>query len=250
MTTESAGSDPTRGLELLWGAATGPRRGPKPGLDLARIVRAAMDVADHDGLQAVSMRRVATELDVGTATLYTYVPGRTELLALMLDTVAGYSTLPHTFPGDWRARFEAWAHEDWEIFSRHPWTVELVSNRLLPGPNMFAWQDSALRVLADTGLSEAEKVASIQTLDSYVRGTVWSTAEVGDRAGEGADVSDADWLARRNVALAKLVDFSRYPALLQALGAGVDLQGAQTFELGLARILDGIEALIKRHLGW
>lgn len=236
-------TDPTRALELLWAPRDRPRRGPKPGLDLDRIVQAAIAVADREDLQALSMRRVAAELGVGTASLYTYVPGRDELIALMLDTVAGYSTLPHTMPGNWRAKLEAWAREDWAEFHRHPWVPYVVSGRLVPGPNALAWYDSALRVLGDTGLSEAEKAAVIDTIDGYVRGLAWASAN-SIRAERTTGVSDAIWDARRAAAMAKLVDFERYPALARALVAGVSPGSTDTFEIGLQRVLDGIEALI------
>lgn len=236
-------ADPTRALELLWAARGRRRRGPKPGLDLDRIVHAAIAVADREDLPALSMRRVAEQLGVGTASLYTYVPGRYELIALMLDTIAGYSTLPHTMPGNWRARFEAWAREDWAEFHRHPWVPQVVSGRVIPGPNLLAWYDSALRVLADTGLSETEKVAVIATIDGYVRGLAWSSAD-SIRAERTSGVSDVAWGARRDAVMEKLVDFERYPALVRALVTGAAPGPTDAFEIGLQLVLDGVEALI------
>ena len=90
MSPEYAGrGDPRRSLDLLWGDAPRPSRGPKPGLDVATIVAAAIALADADGLDGLSMRRVAERLGVGTMSLYTYVPSKAELLDLMLDTVYG-----------------------------------------------------------------------------------------------------------------------------------------------------------------
>ncbi|MCI2418865.1 TetR/AcrR family transcriptional regulator [Saccharopolyspora sp. K220] len=229
-------TDPSRALALLWGVRDRPRRGPRPALDVDRIVRAAIDIADREGVTALSMRRVATELGVGTASLYTYVPGRAELIALMLDAVAGYSSLPHTLPGDWRAKFQTWAREDWAEFHRHPWVLQVVSGRVLPGPNLLAWYDSTLRVLAETGLSEQEKLAVIETLDGFVRGTAWTSVDRG--------AGDTAWAAKRDEALAELVNFDDYPALARALLAGADPSAAETFELGLQRVLDGIATLI------
>lgn len=236
--------DPRRTLALLWGSAPERRRpGPKPGLDRERIVRAGIEIADREGVAALTMRRVAAELAVGTASLYTYVPARQELVALMLDSVAGNSSLPHTFPGDWREKFEAWAHEDWAEYHRHPWVLQLTAGRVLPGPNLLAWYDSALRVLADTGLSEPEKVAAIETLDSYLRGLAWSSVEEASAEAAGG-LSTETWNAQRASAMASLVDFSRYPALTRMLQAGVLPYGTDTFELGLRHVLDGIARLI------
>ena len=99
--TQSGGSgNPRRGLELLWRAHQTPTRGPKPRLDLDQIVKAAMDVADADGLATLSMRKVAEQLNVGTMSLYTYVPGKAELIDLMFDqAVAGPN---EHVEGSWR----------------------------------------------------------------------------------------------------------------------------------------------------
>src|SRR4051794_5684360 len=81
VTTEFSGTgDPRRTIELMWGAPGSPRRGPKPKITAEMIVQAAVAVADAEGLAALSMRRVADELDVAAMSLYTYVPGKAELL--------------------------------------------------------------------------------------------------------------------------------------------------------------------------
>ncbi|MBK3547134.1 TetR/AcrR family transcriptional regulator, partial [Streptomyces sp. MBT60] len=87
--------DIARSLELLWGTGERPSRGPKPGLTLDRIVTAAVAVADAEGLAAVSMRRLSTELGTGTMSLYRYVPGKSELLDLMFDRVLGEPFADH-----------------------------------------------------------------------------------------------------------------------------------------------------------
>src|ERR1700754_3557298 len=105
--TEYGGSGgPQRSLELLWRRQQPPTRGPKQRLDLDEIVRAAIEVADADGLSALSMRKVAERLGVGTMSLYTYVPGKAELVDVMLDTVCGEVGMPEDVPGGWRGRLE------------------------------------------------------------------------------------------------------------------------------------------------
>lgn len=235
--------DPRRTVALLWGAPARTRPGPKPALDLDRIVRTAIEIADRDGVSALVMRRVAAELGVGTASLYTYVPRRQDLIALMLDEVAGYGSLPHTFPGGWRDQLEAWAKEDWAAYHEHPWMVQVATDRMLPGPNLLTWYDSALTVLADTGLTELEKVAAIETVDGFLRGMAWASAG-SDALERNTELTDEDWEARRTSAMAELVDFTRFPALLRSLQAGVVPRAKDTFELGLQRVLDGIEALV------
>lgn len=118
MTTEySGGGDPQRTLELLWGTQKNPSRGPRPGLSTAQIVGAAITIADSDGLGALSMRRVAEQLGVGTMSLYTYVPGKAELLDVMLDSVFGEQTFAGALPADWRAALELRAQADWALYS-------------------------------------------------------------------------------------------------------------------------------------
>src|SRR5712691_3973914 len=116
MTTEYSGrGDPVRSLELLWGTRERPSRGPKPGLTLEKIVRAAIEVADAEGLAALSMRRVADQLGFTTMALYRHVPGKADLLDVMLDTVAGERTPLDDVAGGWRAKLESAARQDWAL---------------------------------------------------------------------------------------------------------------------------------------
>ncbi|CAL9487389.1 hypothetical protein SUDANB95_03146 [Actinosynnema sp. ALI-1.44] len=226
-----------RALELLWLDGRRPARGPQRGLTLDRVVRAAIEVVEADGLAALSMRRVAQHLGVGTASLYTYVPGKTELEALMLDAVGADDPLPHERPGDWRAKLEGWARADWIGFRAHPWVLQLANQAPAPGPNLLRWIDSALRVFDGTGLSEAEKMAAVESVDAYVRGL----------ARQHLDQPEPD--PEQDRLLVELVDFTRYPHLLRALRAGVRPWSGDQFEFGLQRLLDGIEALIDTRSG-
>ena len=102
----SGGGDPKRTMALLWGIGKKPTRGPKPGLSVGRIVGAAIEVADAEGLAALSMRRVADRLGIGTMSLYTYVPGKAELIDVMLDTVLGEVAESGDVEPGWRAGLE------------------------------------------------------------------------------------------------------------------------------------------------
>ena len=138
------GGDPERTLRLLWRDTAEPARGPQPGLSVDRVVAAAVAVADAEGLAAVSMRRVAQRLEVGTMTLYTYVPGKAELVALMQDAVYAEVVAP-VQGADWRARLWRVAWNNWELYHRHPWLLEAVTGRPLLGPNETAKYDAELR---------------------------------------------------------------------------------------------------------
>ncbi|MBJ3812798.1 TetR/AcrR family transcriptional regulator C-terminal domain-containing protein [Streptomyces flavofungini] len=249
-----------RALALLWGRDTRGSRGPARGLTLDRIVEAAIEVAEREGPAAMSLRRVAARLDVGVASLYTYVPGRAELEALMLDAVAIGRTLPHELPGDWRAKLTALAHDDWREIRRHPWVLELGAAEQVPGPNMLRWLDSALRIFDGTGLSETEKLSAIETVDAYVRGLGRlrgpepRRADIASGTGSEADhdhdpgaEAGSEDTRERDQALGRLVDFDRYPALRRALAAGGTPYSGTPFEFGLERLLDGIEQLVLRR---
>ncbi|MFC4565062.1 TetR/AcrR family transcriptional regulator [Nocardiopsis mangrovi] len=241
---ENTGTDPTRALELLWGTRERPSRGPRQGLTLDRIVDAAIAIADSDGLAALSMRKVAARLEVGTATLYTYVPGKTELYALMLDKIVGSGALPHTLPGDWRERFERQAREDWRDFREHPWVLRLASDRPVPGPNTLAWFDSAVRTLDGTGLTGPEKATVVEVVDGYVRGLARTSLDASE-AERRSGVSEGTWTSLTDGFLARHVDFSRYPHLAGATMASGMPGPEEIFEFGLQRLLDGIEEIIR-----
>ncbi|KIH97146.1 hypothetical protein LP52_20720 [Streptomonospora alba] len=240
--------DPTRALKLLWGVdEPNSSRGPRPGLSRERVVQAAIEVAEIAGVNGLSMRRVAQHLKVGTASLYTYVPGKPELLALMLDAVVGQGPLPHTLPGGWRERLEAVARSDWQGFRRSPWLLRLASERPLPGPNLLAWFDSALYVLEGTGLTRAESLTVIESLDGLVRGMARNAVDAA--SGEGPGDRAQAWRVARDVFLEEYVDFSRYPRFAEAAGAATPPGPDEIFEFGLRRMLDGVEALIRERSG-
>ncbi|KOX23201.1 hypothetical protein ADK67_21470 [Saccharothrix sp. NRRL B-16348] len=225
-----------RVLELLWKDARRPARGPRRGLTMERIVAAAIRIAETEGLAALSMRRVAVELGVGTASLYTYLPGKAELEALMADSIGADDPLPDDWPGDWRAKLEAWARNDHEGYRKHPWVLQLVATVAAPGPNLLRWMDSALRVLEGTGLTEAEKMAVVESVDAYVRGQARLSLDTRELS--------ADEVRERDAALGELVDFRPYPALVATVRAGVSPYAGDQFEFGLRLLLDGVETLI------
>ncbi|MFW5418125.1 TetR/AcrR family transcriptional regulator C-terminal domain-containing protein [Nocardiopsis sp. CNT-189] len=240
--SERQTSDPTAALRLLWGEGPQPRRGPRRGLELGRIVAAAVELADEEGERGLSMRGVASRLGIGTASLYTYVPSRTELTALMLDAVIGEAPMPEDLPGTWREKIEAWARGDWAMFRARPWALRLVERALL-GPNLLAWYESALRALSENGLSPVENASVIESVDAYVQGVARLTADQEENLADGAE----PWDARHRAYIARRVDFSAYPLWAEA-AAGDALGGpADHFESGLRMLLDGVEAEVRRR---
>lgn len=256
MTMDYTGrGDPARTMALLWGAQKSPTRGPRPGLSVERIVRAAIEVADADGLGALSMRRVAEQLGVGTMSLYTYVRGKAELLDVMLDTVLGELVEPDSAPGGWRERLELRAREDWALYHRHPWVLQVSPTRALLGPNELALYESALHAVSGTGLSGREMVLVVSLVSGYVRGAAQGAVEAA-RAEQRTGQSDEQWWAAREPLLDQYFDADRYPTV-----KAIDQEGAfdppedsaeynlqhalDTFEFGLLRVLDGIDAFVR-----
>ncbi|MFB4309237.1 TetR/AcrR family transcriptional regulator [Actinomadura sp. GTD37] len=246
MTEYSGGGDPKRSLELLWGVRPRPRRGPKPRLTAEEIVRAAIALADAEGPDALSMRRIADELGVSPMSIYTYVPGKAELIDVMLDRAFGELTPPAD--GTWRARLEHIARDNWALFHRHPWMLRITTVRPPMGPHTIGKYEYELRAVDGLGLTDLE----MDSVVALVTGFAESAARVSVNAAEAerrSGISDEQWWESVAPLLDTLVDEADYP-LGSRVGAaaGQEYNAAvgpgHAFEFGLARILDGIEALI------
>jgi AcrR family transcriptional regulator len=228
-------------LDLLWGTAQRPKRGPKPSLTLERIVSGAIEHADAEGLTSLSMQRLAERLGCAKMALYRYVPGKAELEALMLDTALGAAPDPAAAaPGDgepWRAQLRAWALTMFERMLAHPWAHELARGIRPIGPNEVGWMESALTMLAGSGLTAAESLDTIALLAGHVRGLALQAAA----SGEG----NAETALGRQVSQALAAHAGRYPHTAAAFaesGPPGDRDNALRF--GIDRILDGLGVLI------
>jgi AcrR family transcriptional regulator len=244
------GDDPARTLRLLWRATAEPTRGPQPGLSVDQVVAAAVAVADADGLGAVSMRRVAQRLGVGTMTLYTYVPGKAELVALMQDAVYAEVAAPAAGE-DWRERLRRVAWNNWELYHRHPWLLEAVTARPLLGPNETAKYDAELRALDGVGLTDVEMDAVLGVVLAHVRECARAAVEQA-RLAERTGWDEARWWQVHGPLLARHLDADRYPVAARVGRAAGAVHRAAfppryTFEFGLARLCDGVEALLRRR---
>lgn len=243
MAIEFTGSgQPARSMALLWRSAdsSAVRRGPRSSLDVGRIVSAAVRVADADGLTALSMRRVAGELGVPAMTLYSHVPGKGELVDLMLDAVLGelYPDEQAPTTGNWRARVEAVVRENRRLFLRHPWALAI--GRPLPGPNRMRKYEIELRAVDGMGLSEVQMDLLVALLDGFVRGSVDGVPQKHDPAKSGRAVTPSP--------AQTILDPERFPVAARVapvVAADPSAAGAdRAFEFGLERLLDGIGVLM------
>jgi AcrR family transcriptional regulator len=225
-------------MALLWGTKPAPARGRKPGMTVERITAAAIAIADADGLDAVSMRRVADSLGVGTMSLYRYLPGKTELYELMLDTVMGENGPPAPDPAGWRAGLTTFARQSLAGYRRHPWLLEASLSRGLMGPNQTAALDALLRIISGTGLTNGQMMAVIGLVVGYVQGQARAA-----RAEQNSDTSDGQFWET----FAPLLDphLDAFPTLA-AVWRDEELSWEDEFEFGLARVLDGIEAYVDK----
>ncbi|MEO3828930.1 TetR/AcrR family transcriptional regulator [Actinomadura sp. B10D3] len=246
MTEYSGGGDPKRSLELLWGVKARSRRGPKPRLTPEDIVRTAIALADAEGLEAPSMRRIADELGVSPMSIYTYVPGKAELIDVMVDRAFGELTPPEQ--DTWRARLEHIAEDGWALYHRHPWLLRVTLARPPMGPNTLAKYEFELRAVEGLGLTDVE----MDSVVALVTGFAESAARVSVNAAEAerrSGISDLEWWEATAPLLAELVDEADYPIGTRVgTAAGQEYNAAvaprRAFEFGLARVLDGIEVLI------
>ncbi|MEV7438331.1 TetR/AcrR family transcriptional regulator [Streptomyces griseoviridis] len=243
--------DPARALALLWRKErepTRPARGPLQGLTVDRIVRTAIAVADAEGLAALSMRKVAEPLSVSAMSLYTYVPGRAELVNCMLDEVLGEAPSLEGADG-WRQALERYARGSMDIARRHPWVPPLVSSRMLMGPHETALWDGVLGALTGVGLDEREMLAVVQLLNGYVRGAAQQSADA-EHDARRSGLSYEEWYEQTGPLLAEMITAARYPALTRVWSSGVFEEPGEGlgpdggFEFGLQRVLDGIEQRI------
>jgi len=239
-------------VAAAWGVRERPHRGPKPALSLGRIVEAAVRVADAEGLDAVSMGRVAAELGTAPMSLYRHVSAKEELLTLMVD--AAWGPAPDgpapdgPGPGeDWRAGLSRWAWALQARARRHPWVVRIPLNGLPIMPNEVAWFENALACLAGTGLSEARKASVIMLLAGYVRNLATTEADI-EAAIRASGMTPSQWMGSYPRMLAELADPRRFPALTAFIAAGVFETADDPddeFIFGLDRILDGVAVLLE-----
>jgi AcrR family transcriptional regulator len=240
---------PPSALERLWGRNE-PDRSPRLGLSLERVVQSGIELADSDGLAAVSMKRVAERLGFTTMSLYRYVESKDELLLHMHDTVWQPPPGLDVPLEGWRAGLQRWTREQHLIMQRHPWLDEVRFVERAGTPSQIAWMDLGLRALTGAPLSEYQKLAVLLLLGGYVS----SQARLASTATEGARLGLFGGPDQATEAIGELlrtvVSAERFPALHAAVVGGAFAPAESStyapFDLGLDLMLDGIDALMKR----
>ncbi|WP_228926887.1 TetR/AcrR family transcriptional regulator [Streptomyces sp. DH7] len=276
--------DGRRSMALLWRAVgAGAARaipGLKPGLSVDAIVAAGVEIADTEGMALLSMRAVGSRLGCTAMALYTYVPGKSELVDLMHDRVLAELPTEYAVTVGWRPAITAWADDTWAFYLRHPWVLRVSQARPILGPGEYAQLETVVRILGTTGLESSVLLRVIGSLFQFVRGTAGVAAEAREAA-PVTGVSDEEWWITRSALLAEVApDFARRFPGLAALEAGaarescaadvsardggpdggpgggpgpgeaatpyLAAEARETFVVGLSLILDGIDTAVRR----
>lgn len=230
--------EPSTLLSALWGQpeAEGPDR--RPVLTVSAVVAAAVGIAQTDGVEAVSMNRIAKRLRCSPMALYRYVTNKQELLALMVEWALEAVPPPAIDGLTWRRGLTTWAWGMQALFREHRWLAALNLARIPFGPRRLAWLECGIAALSETGLSETEKVNVVQLINGFA----FADARAAPDPTPPEDEQPPDFLA-----LVEHIDARTYPAVIRAVDGGAfaqDAGAAHTFEFGLERILDGVDTLV------
>jgi AcrR family transcriptional regulator len=255
------------GPAVVWMRPVRETREQHPPLTRDKIATAAIAVADAEGIDAVSMRRVAAELGCGTMSLYRHVRNKDELLDVMIDAGIGEASGPHAAPGgdrredtpggdrredtpgrDWRGDLRRSAHSMRAAMLRHPWVVRVIGRRPALGPNMLASTEATLSSVDGLGLSIDEMLWTIGVLNAFVVGfvvdelaeQVWRYP-LAERSGPQA----REWASVIVPYMQSIVASDRYPLISRMVIEAEDFPDPDTvFGWQLDRVLDGLAAII------
>jgi AcrR family transcriptional regulator len=222
-------------------------RGPRPAITRAEIVAAGLAIADAEGLDAVSMRRVAQDLGVGTMTLYSHVADKGQLLDLMNDEVMSEVVVPGELPADWREALSELARRTTDAMIRHAWVAADRGRSLRIGANALRHVEQSIAAVEPLGLEPTTAGAVLACVDDYAIGYALRTIA----ARQWAEAAGTEDLVRATAAappaeLRELLETGEYPRLRRSLQDGSFAPAADRFEPGLRWLLDGIEAEVMR----
>jgi AcrR family transcriptional regulator len=219
-----------RAIALAWGVAANPQRGPRRELNIESIVDAAVQIADQQGLGAVSMSSVAGALGFTTMSLYRYVTAKDDLLMLMQEAGIGLPPLSITETDSWREGLIRWYRAVLDVYLSHPWILDIPITGEPNTPNNLAWLDAGLGVLKDSPLTAQTRTSAVVLIGGSAR---WEAQITRGYTPEGALASSR--------LVASLVTPEQFPYLYPAMIAGALEANQNPFEFGLFRLLDGLD---------
>ena len=233
------------GIDTVWARDEAEAAGPQP-LSRKAIVAAAIEIADTDGLEAVSIRRLATKLDARPMSLYSHIERKGDLIDLMVDEVMAGAIIPGGPPtDDWREALREIAQRTRETTRAHPWMIAAAFHRPFLGPNALRHIDQSLAAVSSLPLAPERKRAVLLAVDTYTLGFVrWEV--MSPKAGGGPCIGRPDGgpsAAEVDTYIAEQAASGQYPHLSEFVGKDMSLGvKAEKFEIGLEWLLTGIEA--------
>ena len=235
-----------RRSELLWEDRSRPTRGPKPTLTPEDVVQAAIEIADEEGLAALTMQSVTAKLGYTTMAIYRYFPSKEALYDAIVDAGMGLPPASTEPRGDWRTDLTRWAHAKRAMLCARPWVAELPFVAAPHGPNWLSWLEAAADALSRADLDAADIGQMISVIDGYTRGASDTAISLARARARGT--SEAEWAAAVGADLGRAIGDPRFPhfaALLTAPSPGQPRTMEESFDFGLQRVLDGIELYVK-----
>ncbi len=232
--------------EVIWNRPERAAHGPAPSHSRVEIAKAAVRLADIQGIEAVSMRALAVELGVGATSLYRYVARKDELIDLMVDAVMG-DDLQFEVSGNWRQDLRSFAHGLRKMTLQHPWMAVSNAGQRNFGPNEARCYEQVLSTVDGLGLEIDEMLVMVETLGAFVRGRVLE--ELSDQeAVRRSGMDQQEWMQTQAPYIQRLVDSGNYPLLTRVVfdaRAPHDPDRRQhSFDLGLERVLDGLSMML------
>lgn len=212
------------------------RRGPRPRHTRRQVIEAAISIADGQGLDAVTIRAVATRLGAGAMSLYSYVPDKQALVYDMVERVSEELAVPPEPSGNWRADLRLLARQQRAMLHRHPWLITALSHRQPLGPATLAYLEFTLAALEPTGLDAGARLEAVALLNGFIANLVQS--ELADRDAQVGSAGAAEESAR----LRELLSTGRFPRFAEAIATGGDpeIDLAAHFDRLVDRMLDGL----------
>lgn len=229
------------GIALAWGRVATSRRGPRPGHTLEEIVKTAIELADKQGIVALSLPSIAAALGLSRNALYRYVRSKDELLMLIYDITLGSPPKSLLYSGSWRKRARAWTLAVIQAYRKHLWLLDVPISSPPSTPHVLDWLEALLEAMSSCGLSGQDCLRCALLLDGYARSVVrlWGDLDAGGQTRK-------QWDAVRAF-LVPLLKQRQYPMLASIMTGGqyaFEESAVDNVQFGLNRILDGIDRLV------
>ncbi|MFD2467469.1 TetR/AcrR family transcriptional regulator [Amycolatopsis silviterrae] len=235
-------------LRRLWRLRASSKLGRTPELDVDQVVRAAVSLAGRDGLEGVTLQKVAQELGFTKMSLYRHIGSKDDLFELMADHATGPAPSLDADLG-WRGKVRQWAAATRERYAEHPWLIDIPMSGPPRGPNAVGWMDALLEALHDTGLDLGTQAGVLTVISGYLRNSITLTRQFEERTG----LSQAQVEENYGRALGTLVTPDRFPNAARLFAVSVfepEASGGtaaeREFSFGLELIMDGVAAAIER----